>query len=329
MMGYVFQSYLKELPNVQIEKINISLDNTQMKKGETAKLKVEILPDEAKEHEVEYISSNSRVASIDSKANIIALKSGTTTITAKAKENDVSAQIEIKVYTPVTDIEITNENLVIQEGDSFIISPIVIPTDADNQNVIYSSENQQIATVDSSGNITAVKEGNTKINVQTEEGDFKRQIDVKVVQRLNEDEVIFDESLNVVQNEITGWDIQKLKVEDIKEKIQTSYTIKIYDYKGNELTEEKSVGTGSKITLIDENNVIRMEYYIIIYGDANGDGKINSLDLLVIQRHILEIEKLKGVFLKAGNVRKNGQNPTSLDLLIIQRHILTLKLIEQ
>ena len=194
-----------------------------------------------------------------------------------------------------------------QEGDSFAITPIVLPTDADNKKVTYSSENEQIATIDSNGKIVAVKEGKTKINVTTEEGGFKGEIEVIVVQKLGEDEITFDESLKVVQNEITGWDTQKLKVEDIKEKIQTSYNIKIYDHKGNELTDGQMVGTGSKIRIIDENNVIKMEYYIIIYGDVNGDGKINSLDLLVLQRHILEIERLNGTFLKA---RKYKQKRT-------------------
>ena len=72
-----------------------------------------------------------------------------------------------------------------------------------------------------------------------------------------------------------------------------------------------------------------MEYKIVIYGDVSGDGKINSMDLLVLQRHILEIEKLKGIFMQAGNINKNGKNPSSLDSLIIQRHILGLKEIEQ
>ena len=39
-----------------------------------------------------------------------------------------------------------------------------------------------------------------------------------------------------------------------------------------------------------------MEYKVVIYGDVNGDGKINSIDLLVLQRHILEIEQLQGPF---------------------------------
>ena len=72
-----------------------------------------------------------------------------------------------------------------------------------------------------------------------------------------------------------------------------------------------------------------MEYNVILYGDVNGDGKINSVDLLVLQRHILEIEKFSGVFLKAGNINKNGKNPSSVDSLLIQRHILELQIIKQ
>lgn len=72
-----------------------------------------------------------------------------------------------------------------------------------------------------------------------------------------------------------------------------------------------------------------MEYIIIIYGDISGDGKINSADLLTLQKHILEIQKLKGVFLKAGNIRKNGKNPSSIDSLLIQKHILEIELIKQ
>lgn len=309
MMGYVFQNYLKELPNIQIEKINVSSDKTELKKGESIKLKVEILPEEAKEHEVEYTSSNPKVATVDSVGNIVAQKSGTTNITVKAKENDVKSEIQIKVYTPVTDLELTSQNLVMQEGDSFTITPIVLPTDADNKKVTYSSENEQIATIDSNGKIVAVKEGKTTINVTTQEGSFKGETEVIVVQKLGEDEITFDESLNVVQNEITGWDIEKLKVEDIREKIQTSYNIKIYDHKGNELVDGQMVGTGSKIRIVDDNDIIKMEYYIVIYGDVNGDGKINSLDLLVLQRHILEIERLNGLFIKARKHKQKRSKP--------------------
>ena len=117
-------------------------------------------------------------------------------------------------------------------------------------------------------------------------------------------------------------------VNQIREKIDTIYDIEIYNSKGTLLQGNDLVGTGSTIRLLKDGQTI-MEYYIILYGDVNGDGKISSIDLLVLQRHILELEKLSGVFIKAGNIRKDGKNPSSLDCLLIQRHILELQIIEQ
>ena len=329
MMGYAFQSYLKEVPEKQIEEIRISIDNNTILKGESKQLTVEILPEEAKDQKIEFSSSNPKVASVDSQGNILGLQSGTTVITVKAKENNVSSQIEIMVYTPVSDLQLNTESLMLQEGEKYMVKPIIVPKDASNQNVTYQSENTEIAQVDSLGNITAIKEGDTKIIVQTEAEKIKKEIPITVVPKLQEGEVVFEEGLVVNQNEITGWDIQNLKVGQLKEKIDTIYEIEIYHSNGELLSDDENTGTGCKIRLIDENKVIKMEYVMIIYGDVNADGKINSVDLLVLQRHILEIEKITGVFLKAGNVRKNGQNPSSIDMLKIQRHILGIELIQQ
>ena len=329
MIGYVFHNYLKEAPNVEIEKINVSIDNNVINKGESKKLKVEILPEEAKNHEVQYSSSDSKVASVDSHGNVLGIRSGSAIITVKAKENNVSDSIQITVHTPVTDLQLNVEELMLQVGDTFTIQPTVFPEDASNKKVGYMYSNTGIVELDETGKVTAIAEGNTKIYVQTQDGGITREITVTVVPKLGEDEVKFDKTLTVQQNQITGWDINNLTVSKIQEKIESIYTIEIYDHTGKKLEENQFVGTGSKIRLLDENGAIKMEYYIIIYGDVNGDGKINTVDLLVLQRHILEIQKLQGLFMIAGNISKNGKNPSSLDSLLIQRHILGYKIIEQ
>ena len=329
IIGYAFQSYLKEVPELQIEKINVSIDDPIIKKGETKKITVEILPEEAKEQEIEYISSNKNVATVDSLGNILGIKSGNAVITVKAKENNVSANLSIQVYTPITDMQLNVENLNLQIGDAFIIKPTILPTDASNQNIKYQSENSNIAQIDNAGKITAIEEGTTKIIVQTEDGNITKEIQITVVPKIQEGEITFDENLKVEQDIISGWNLENLNVSKIKEQINTIYTIEIYNHAEEKLTDEQRAGTGSKIRLVDENGIIKMEYKILIYGDLSGDGKINSMDLLVLQRHILEIQKLEGIFMKAGNINKNGKNPSSLDSLIIQRHILEIKEIEQ
>ena len=329
IIGYAFQNYLKEVPELQIEKINVSIDDPIIKKGETKKITVEILPEEAKDQEIEYISSNKNVATVDSLGNILGIKSGNAVITVKAKENNVSANLSIQVYTPVTDMQLNVENLNLQIGDAFIIKPTILPTDASNQNIKYQSENSNIAQIDNAGKITAIEEGTTKIIVQTEDGNITKEIQITVVPKIQEGEITFDENLKVEQDIISGWNLENLNVSKIKEQINTIYTIEIYNHAEEKLTDEQRAGTGSKIRLVDENGIIKMEYKILIYGDLSGDGKINSMDLLVLQRHILEIQKLEGIFMKAGNINKNGKNPSSLDSLIIQRHILEIKEIEQ
>ena len=328
IIGYAFQNYLKEVPKVQIEQINVSIDNPVINKGETKKLNIEILPKEAANNGVTYTSSNSNIARVDSNGNIIGIRSGKTTITVKAKENNVSSTIEIQVYSPVTDMILNTDALVLQVGDMYAITSIILPDDASNTNVSYYSENETVAQVNDKGEITAIAEGNTKITAITQDQNIRRDLEVTITRKLDQSELAFDESLKVHANEITGWNTKEMSVEKIKEKITTIYEIQIYDANHKLLQNSDKVGTGGKIKILEDGNTI-MEYQIVLYGDINGDGKINSVDLLVLQRHILEIEKLTGAFLKAGNIRKDGKNPSSIDSLLIQRHIIELQTIEQ
>lgn len=328
IVGYVFQSYLKEVPEKQIEKINVKIDKTTINKGETIKLNVEILPEEAKNHEVIYSSNNNNVAQVDGSGNITGIKSGKATITVKAKENNVSSSVNITVYTPVSDVILQEDEIYLQKEEEITIKPIILPTDASNKNISFKSLDINVVTVTSNGLIKAIEEGTTTIEVKTEEGAITKQVKITVLGQLEDADIEFSEELKINNNIISGWNTKKLSVSDIKEKITTKFDIEIYNSRGKKLEENEIIGTGSKIRFL-ENGKVKMEYKVVIYGDLNGDGKINSIDLLVLQRHILEIEQLQGPFLLAGNINKNGKNPSSIDSLLIQRHILELKLIEQ
>ena len=255
------------------------------------------------------------------------LDHGSATITAKAN-NGVSSSIKINVYSPVTDLVISTENLMLHVDESFKIIANVSPDDANNKKILYKSENDAIAKLHQNGIVTGVSEGETNIVVTSDEGDFSKKVKVKIMKKLQDGEIVFDESLNVNVNEITGLENKNNTADKILNKIKTNYTVEIYNAAGDKITGTELVGTGSIIKILDNNNLI-MEYNVIMYGDVNGDGKINSIDLLVLQRHILEIQKFSGVFVKAGNVRKNNKNPSSVDCLLIQRHILGLQNIEQ
>ena len=327
IVGYVFQIYVKEVPDIEVERIELSLDKTTINKGEKIKLKIDIYPSDAVDKTLKFSSNNTKVANVSSDGYIVGLSSGTAQITAKAS-NGITSSIDINVYSPVTDIILAAENCTIQVDSIFKITATVLPEDANNKDISYKSENEDIASVDENGNIKGISEGETNIIVSGEDNKVTKKIKVTVIKKLAEGEIIFDESLKVNGNEITGLENSNNTVDKILNKIQTNYTIEIYDAKGNKIEKNELVGTGSVIKIIDNGKTI-IEYNVIMYGDIDGNGKINSVDLLVLQRHILEIKKLEGVFIKAGNIRKDGKNPTSVDCLLIQRHILGLQTIKQ
>ena len=334
IVGYVFQEYVEEVPEIQVEEIRLSVDNRVINKNEISKINVEIYPQNAKDQKLKYISSNEKVVKVDDYGNIYGISSGTAKITVRAISNGVEASIDIEVYSKVTGIELNVENITLQEGDNYQILANIEPEDANNKNLKYISENSDIASVDNTGKISANKTGNTNIKVCSEEDEnINEIISVNVIEKISEDDLSFSSNIKVDGNEISGINEEIRTVEKLLENINVSdkYFIKVVNKEENILQQNDLVGTGSKVQVFIQNSqeVLACEYQIIIYGDIDGNGKINSVDLLKLQRNILEIEELDFVAQKAGNINKNGKKPTSLDLLLIQRHILGIKFIEQ
>ena len=334
MVGYVFQNYVEELPEIEVEEIKVSVDNPVIQKNEISKLKIEIYPKEAEDQRVEYSSSNEKIVKVDSNGNLYGVSSGKATITVRAISNDVQASMDIEVYSKVTGIEVNVEAITLQEGEQYQILANIEPEDANNKTVQYVSENTNVATVNDVGIITAVRTGNTNIQVFSEEDeDICQSIQVNVIEKIAEEDLSFSENIQVNGNEISGIEEENRTVEKLLENIFVSekYQVQIVDKLGNILQSKNLVGTGSKIQIYTNTDTQTQvaEYEIVIYGDVDGNGKINSVDLLKLQRHILEIEELDFLSQKAGNINKNGKKPTSVDLLLIQRHILGLKQIVQ
>ncbi len=67
LVGYVFQTYVEEVPDKEVEKIELKLDKTTINKGEKIKINATILPSDAVDKEIKYSSNNTNVATVSSK----------------------------------------------------------------------------------------------------------------------------------------------------------------------------------------------------------------------------------------------------------------------
>ena len=78
------------------------------------------------------------------------------------------------------------------------------------------------------------------------------------------------------------------------------------------------VGTGDKFTTTDGT-----EYTIVVYGDVDGDGRINALDALQVEKSNVNMVTLDDVQKEAADV-KNDARVNSLDSLAIKRYVVGL-----
>ena len=99
----------------------------------------------------------------------------------------------------------------------------------------------------------------------------------------------------------------------------------VYPKAVSQISENKVLYTGMNIKI---TSGITSNYIVVIYGDNNGDGVIDILDLLKIQKHLLGVNKLKNAYLNASDVNKDGVIDI-IDLLKMRKHILNVNKIEQ
>ncbi|GEM_PF-1410338 len=72
----------------------------------------------------------------------------------------------------VTSVSLNKSTLDIKVGETATLTATINPTNATNKNVTWESDNTQIATVDTAGKVTAIKEGTAKITVKTKDGNY-------------------------------------------------------------------------------------------------------------------------------------------------------------
>ena len=144
----------------------VAVASTSLLPGQAGKIKVNVVPDYAKDKSLTFSSSDPSVVTVDESGNIKALKAGTATVTIAAP-NGVKKDIIIKITEPVLvkSIKLSTKSLKITKGKTETVKASPIPSNATNKKLTWTSANPKIAMVDQQGKIKGVQAGDTTITV--------------------------------------------------------------------------------------------------------------------------------------------------------------------
>lgn len=138
----------------------------------TDTLKATVLPQDAGDKSVTWESNNPKIAQVDQEGRVTALSVGTAIITATTNDGtDLTATCQVTVIPKrVKSITINEGQVSIERTKTTQLTVTILPEDAGDKSVTWSSDNDDIATVDDKGLVTAVATGTTTITATTNDG---------------------------------------------------------------------------------------------------------------------------------------------------------------
>lgn len=154
--------------------------------GKTMTLTATVAPQTAANKDVRWASSNANVATVDATGKVTAVANGSAVITVSTVDGGFTAQCTVTVSedTPevvaVENVSLDKKTLTVDIGESSKLTATVKPDNAANKKVSWSSNDEDVASVDANGRVTAISRGTATITVRTEDGNFAAQCKVTV-----------------------------------------------------------------------------------------------------------------------------------------------------
>lgn len=113
---------------------------------------------------IEWTSSDESVATVDETGTVTAVAAGEADVTASVKDADIAASTHIKVVVTPTGVVAPESIDLVTNGESTKdLDAKLVPADATDVKLAYESSDESIATVDETGKVTAVANGECTI----------------------------------------------------------------------------------------------------------------------------------------------------------------------
>ena len=236
---------------ITLDQENISFSDI----GASVQLTATILPTDADNQKVIWKSSDTKVATVKD-GKVTCTGYGTAIITATSEEGGYIATCNVtatkRIVLP-SSITLNRNEATIKVGETTTLKANVLPVDADDKTIVWSSENSDIASVTNDGVVTGHKAGTTKIIVTTNANGLK------------------DECILTVHQPVTGitLDRQNISFANIGETVQLTANVLPEDASNKNVSWASS---DTKVAIVSNGNVVCTGYGTAVISAITEDG---------------------------------------------------------
>ncbi len=170
------------------ETLSITLDQPKISiaAGTTTRLNASVLPLNAQQQHVSWVSSDLGICSVDENGVVTGLREGEASVTAISPNGMSDAcDVLVRKVTFADSVSLNPSKLVIGTGQQQSLQLTIKPADS-NELVTWKSSDNAVATVDQSGLVSLIRNGQAVITATTESG---KEVSC-VVQAVDPDNVV-------------------------------------------------------------------------------------------------------------------------------------------
>lgn len=227
---------------VPVAGVSLSPDSLHLKVGQTDTVTTVIDPQDASDQRVTWISSDESVATVDPSGVVTAEGLGSATVAVMTSDGNYVAVCAVLVtvdgYVPVESVSVAPFTLDLGVDVSHMLAATILPANASNADVSWTSSDESVATVTSIGVVRGVSGGTATIVATSVDGDITGSCSVTVSASGGPTAPTIVRAVPVALNSL-----QVTWTDNSNNESGFEVQARLYDTDGNALTDWFNIGT--------------------------------------------------------------------------------------
>lgn len=310
---------------VFVSGVTLNKQSLSLYPDESYRLIASISPENADNKAVVWGSSDPHVARVDQSGVVTGKTAGSAVIIVRTVDGGFTASCNVTVRPKeknVQSISLNKNALALTVGEAEKLIATILPVDAANKNIVWSSSNLSVASVSQDGVVTALKAGTATIKATTQDKGLSASCTVVVTNPNRSITLAAGSAYKINAENRILYNIKPgTKVSELLKGLGAgSFEVRAAD--GKLLSVNSVIPTGASISLIADGKAADT-LSIAVLGDVNGDGSITAADARLTLRFVAKLETPTEIKRLASDV--NGHGVSAADARLILRVVAKLQ----